>query len=279
MVEQISFWGSFDIWRDAMLVSVMSAAALSYLGVWMVLGRVVWLPLALSQVSSIGLVLAFIAGDLLGMAGHEGHLFLPEIVSLVFTGLVSIYFARRAAGGDQSTVVAYLLSASAVLIAGGFIRGDLHDIQSVLFGNAVLVEHAQVYHVGAAILTVTILHVLFGRKMLFSIFDPDAAGASGVNVFRHNAILYLTFAVMISFSTRAIGALPVFAFCVLPPMFALRLTKTMRAAFVVSVAAGMFSAAAGYYLSFVAGIPAGASMAAVAAMLLAMSYMRRDVIQ
>ena len=279
MAEQVSFWSSHAIWLDAMLVSMMCAAVLSYLGVWMVLGRVVYLPLALTQVSSVGVVLAFIIGDVVGIHVHGGHFFSPELMAMVMAGAAAVYFADAGRRSGEVTVVAYLVSASAVLILGIFMRGDLHDVQSILFGNAVLVEPEQIWHVGAAAVSVAIIHTLFRKKMLYSIFDPDSAGASGMGVFRYNFILFLTFAVMIAFSTRAIGALPVFAFCVLPPMAALKTAQSMRSVFILSSVFGVFSAAMGYYISFVMELPTGASMAMVSAFLLGLTFLfrlRRD---
>lgn len=61
-MESVDFWVNWFVWRDAMLVSLLSAASLSYLGVWVVVKRVVYVPLALSQVSSVGVVFAYLLG-------------------------------------------------------------------------------------------------------------------------------------------------------------------------------------------------------------------------
>ena len=58
--------------------------------------------------------------------------------------------------------------------------------------------------------------------------------------------MFLTFAVAISVSTRAIGALPVFAFMVIPPAAALLLGARMWSVFAISVAVGVVSAFVGY---------------------------------
>ena len=50
----MDFWAEFDFWRDPMAVAVVSGAALSYIGVWVSLKKVVYVPLALSQVSRKG---------------------------------------------------------------------------------------------------------------------------------------------------------------------------------------------------------------------------------
>lgn len=269
MGDAPSFWASSFVWRDAMAAAVLSAAALSSLGVWVVLKRVVYVPLALSQVSSVGVVAAFLLGDLVARGGVGGTLFDPAWMSLLFAALASLYFARAREKSGDATAVAYLLSAASVLILGGFIRNDLHDIQSVLFGNAVLVETRQVVIVAVVAVLATVVHVLFYRRILFVSFDADAAGASGMSVFRTEALLFLSLAVSISVATRAIGALPAFGFTVLPPLAALQLGGSMRQSMLLSTLIGVCSAALGYYLSFVWELPTGACIV----VLMGMTYL------
>ncbi|MDD5307657.1 MAG: metal ABC transporter permease [Deltaproteobacteria bacterium] len=268
MPADIGFWASSFVWRDAMIVAVLSASALAYLGVWVVLKRAVYVPLALSQVSSAGVVLAFLIGAWLGVDEHDRHglgmLFDPSWMSLLFALLTAFWFARPRGESSNAVVVAYLLGSAAVLVLGGFVRQDLHDVQSVLFGNAVLVDTIQILYVGVAALVAALVHALMHRRFLFVSFDPDAAGAAGLGPFRVEVALYATFALMISVATRAIGALPAFGLMVLPALTGLHLGRSMRAAFAISVASGVLAAGFGYYASFVLGLPTGASMVALA---------------
>lgn len=262
-MDEVSFWNSAFMWRDAIIVSGIAAAVLSYLGVWVTLKRVVYVPLALSQVSSVGVVLSFWFCGLLDL--HETPVILdPAWVSLAFAVATAFYFARPRDHGDTATVVAYLLAAAGALLVGVFVRQDVHDVESILFGSAVLVETIQIAYVGVAGLAIAILHVLFYRRFLFVSFDADTAAASRFPVYATEVVLYVTFAVMISVTTRAIGALPAFGFTVLPALAALNLSSSMRRAFGLAVIIGVVCALAGYYLSFVWELPTGASMVALA---------------
>lgn len=267
-MEGVSFWASWFIWRDAMLVALLSAAALSYLGVWVVVKRVVYVPLALSQVSSVGVVFAYLLGSWLGVGTHDLHgcwlLLDPAWLSLAFALGTAFWFARPHEDSSLAIVTAYLLSGAAVMILGGLVRQDLHDVQSVLFGNAVLVDTVQILYVGGAALFVLVVHALLHRRFLFVSFDPDAASAAGLRPFQTEVLLYATFALMISVATRAIGAMPAFGLMVLPAMAGLRLARSMRTAYVIAMVSGTLAAGFGYYLSFRFGIPTGASMVALA---------------
>ena len=262
------FWASWFAWRDAMIVALLAAAALAYLGVWVVLKRVVYVPLALSQVSSVGVVLAYLLGSWLGVHPHDaygcGIVLDPSWLSLLFALGTAFWFARAHEDSSLAVVTAYLLSGAVVLILGGLVRQEMHDVQSVLFGNAVLVDTVQILYVGGAALAVFVTHLLLHRRFLFVSFDPDAAGAAGLRPFRTEVILYASFALMISVATRAIGALPAFGLMVLPAMAGLRLGKSMRAAFAIAMVSGALAAGFGYYLSFRLSVPTGAAMVGLA---------------
>lgn len=267
MTEQLSFWAASFVWRDAMIVAVVCATALAYLGVWVALKEVVYVPLALSQVSSVGVVAAFLAAGWLAKLdiGWDGFPVCdPAFTSFLFALLIAFYFARAPRLGGRAVVVAYLLSSAAVLLLGRFVRQDMHDMQSILFGNAVLVETIQVVYVSVAALLVALIHCLGYRRFLYASFDPDSYGAAGKNVFYTEVLLYVTFAVMISVATRAIGALPAFGLMILPALCGLRLGRTMHRVFFVSMLVGALSAALGYYVSFIWELPTGACMVAVA---------------
>ncbi len=263
-MSEPSFWASWFVWRDALIVAAVAAAVLGYLGVWVALKRVVYVPLALSQVSSAGVVLSFWLCSLFDL--HDAPALLdPAWFSLLFAAATAFLFARAERSGDNTTVIAYLAGSAAALLLGAFVRQDVHDVQSILFGSAVLVETIQIAYVGAAALAVVVLHLLLYRRFLFVSFDRDTAGAAGFAVYTYEVLLYLTFALMISVATRAVGALPAFGFTVFPALAGLRLASSMRQAVLAAVVVGVSSAAVGYYLSFVWELPTGATMVALAA--------------
>lgn len=269
-MEEYGFLDSMFVWRDAMIVALLSSAVLAYLGVWVVLKRVVFVPLALSQVSSFGLVLAAFLGGFLGSGSDHAHesggSFHALLLSVVVSVLLGLWLARPREEGSQAVVSTYLIASAGVLLVGNLITDKLHDVESVLFGSAVLVETHQIFIVGSAALLVALIHFLYYRRFLFVSFDADAAGATGMPVFSTEALLIASFALMISVVTQAIGALPAFGFMVLPGLFALRIATTMRGAFTFAILLGLFSAGFGYYLSFRFDTPTGATMVALSAL-------------
>jgi len=268
--EAVPFWENWPIWWEAMLVALFCGAGLAYLGVWVALKRVVYVPLAISQVAAVGVVAAFLLEEAAGLTpGGEWHwLCEPSWIALLFAVASAFYFARPEAGGERATGVAYLVCSALVLALGAFVRRDLHDISSVLFGQAVLAQLSQVVTTAAALAVVLCVHLLFHRRFLFSCHDPAAAAAAGLPVYGLQVLLYATFALMLSVATRALGALPAFGLCLLPALAALRVARGMGQALALAATLGLVSAGLGYYLSFAFELPAGASMVLVAGLLL-----------
>jgi ABC-type Mn2+/Zn2+ transport system permease subunit len=267
MSEQITFLGSFPLWRDPVLVAVLCSAALSSLGIWMVLRKTSFIPLALSQISSLGIIAAFFAEELLVRnicPDCGGVLPVASTAAFLFALIAALYFARPESRAADSIAATYLLSSAALLLLGNYVRRDIHDVQSILYGSAVLADKATLI---LSLLTATgtaLVQILYFKRFTITGFDPDSAGALGINVYFTEAVLYATTALVISIATRALGALPAFGLMVLPALTGLRIAGSMRHAILASMAAAVTAAAVGYYASFTLDLPAGASMTAVA---------------
>jgi len=268
--DTVPFWENWHIWWEAMLVALLGGAGLAYLGVWVALKRVLYVPLALSQVAAVGVVVAFLVEEATGLEPTDAWHWLcePAWIALLFALASAFVFARPRGEGDRPTVVAYLVGSALVLGLGSFVRRDLHDVAGVLFGQAVLAHLSQVITTASALAVVLAAHALFHRRLLFAAHDPAAAEAAGLRIYRLEVLLYAGFAVMLSVTTRALGALPAFGLCVLPALAALRVARSMAQALALATALGLLSAGLGYYLSFSFELPAGASMVLVAGALL-----------
>ena len=70
-----------------------------------------------------------------------------------------------------------------------------------------------------------------------------------------------------------VGALPVFAFTVIPAAAALMITERIRLTLALSVAFGVVAAAVGYYVSWTEQLPTGASMVVVASLFLVPGFL------
>jgi ABC-type Mn2+/Zn2+ transport system permease subunit len=141
-------------------------------------------------------------------------------------------------------------------------------VENVLFGNTVFVPSAQLAALGVVALLVLALHILMGRHFLTATFDRDFAAAAGVRVGLHDQLFYISLAIALAFMIGAIGVMPVFGLMVMPAATGLLLASRARAVLCWAMAAGLVTAALGFYLSFVFSWPTGPAILATGGALL-----------
>lgn len=279
MAEGSASWeelaSALELFRDPILCGALAGAVLGYLGVFVVLRRMVFVTAAISQSAGLGVALAFYAQIHLGLevdpvAGAVG-------LSLLTMSTFALPVERLRLSRESFLGAAYITAAAAAVLVGDRISQEAHDISGILFGTAVLVRRSDLLWVAGSGALVTLIHALWHRGFLFAAFDPDGARVQKLPVRLLDATMWTSLALMVSFSTRALGVLPVFAFAVLPAMAALLVgmgpARTMALAGVIGGASG----ALGYLAAYLFALPVGASQATVLAVVLAVMLLARRV--
>jgi zinc transport system permease protein len=263
------FAKSYFLWRDPMIVGAVSGAICGFLGVYIVLRRIIFVSAMLTQVSSFGVALAFYLQGFSALS-LLGSLIDPFALSLVMTALAALFFSLKSSFFriSQEGIIGfgYLLASGIVVIISNQITRESHDIADILFGSAVVVDPKEVYIVPAVAFLSIIIHSVFFKDFVFVSFDPETARLFKYPVRMLNTILLLTIGIVIAVTTRALGALPVFALAVLPPLTALFLTERLSWVLALSVLIGVLSAVLGYYFSFILSLPTGASITTCASL-------------
>jgi zinc transport system permease protein len=279
----MSFWDARFLWGEPMVAAVLAAALLGYLGFFVVLRRMAFMSASLSQVSGLGVAVAFWVGSLINVEPHAPApwLLAPGTFAFVFAALGAVLMAlnpRSRRVSPESLVALLYLGASAgvmVVLSSPRIAQEAHEVGDLLFGNAVVVRHEDVVELAVAALLTFGLHALFFKEFLFASFDAETAKVFGVPVKRMELLLYFSLALCIAVATRAIGALPVFAFLVLPAGAALLFSERLRAVMALSVGIAVVCAALGYYLSWTLSLPTGSVMVSLAVIVWAFAALKR----
>ncbi|MFO1519997.1 MAG: iron chelate uptake ABC transporter family permease subunit [bacterium] len=260
------FLQEWQLWRDPIMAGMLCGLVLSLLGVYILLNRIVFVSLALSQGASFGIFLAFLLGGWVGLnlENSSWPLFLGFLIA-IFT---AVFFARLRKSiryPDESLIgLIYIVTSGLIIVIGDRITQGRHNIDNLLFGDAVAVTFEDLLLMAAVALPILFLHFLFRREFLYSSADADFMRIRGINTRRWMVLLYLTLTAAITASLKVLGALPVFALMVLPPFIALKKTKGLRDAFLVSILIGTLLPALGYYFSFLFSFPTGGSLILVA---------------
>ncbi len=273
------FINSYFLWRDPMIVGAVTGAVCGFLGVYVVLRRIIFVSATLTQISSFGVALSFYLEGL-GLAVFSS-LFGPFALSLILTAIAAGFYAlkRDFTRISREGVIAFgfLLASGGVIILADRIVSGTHDIATILFGSAVVVDPTDVFLIPAVAVIIFIIHLIYYKDFIFVSFDTESARLFKYPVRRLNTLLLITVAVVVAVATRAMGALPVFALLALPPLASLYLTENLPLVFVFSVIIGTLSAVLGYFFSFVLSIPTGASIAVCASVFFILSLLWREI--
>jgi zinc transport system permease protein len=273
------FVNSYFLWRDPMIVGAVSGAICGFLGVYVVLRRIIFVSAALTQVSSFSVALTFYLQGL-AVVSSLGSLIDPFAMSLIFTAMAALFFAlkRDFFPISQEGVIGFgfLIASGFVVILGDRITKGAHDIADILFGSAVVVDPRDVYVIPSVALITIIVHLMFYKDFIFVSFDQDTALLYKYPVRLLNTILLLTVGIIVAVTTRALGALPVFGLIALPPLSALFLTEKLNMVFIFSAIIGVLSALLGYFFSFILSIPTGASITVVASLFFMIGFFVGD---
>lgn len=274
-------FANLPIFKDAIITGGLAGALLGFIGVHVVLRRMVFASSAIAQAAALGVALSFwvpiVVDPIRHAAGHQGAgahlvsslLFEPVIWAVAASLLATLVFianpVRLHLTRESLLGLVFLASGAGAVIVGDRITQEAHDLSAILFGSAVVVQPADLVLVTAATVGLLCGHLWLWRALIFVGYDPTGARVQGVPVRRLNAFLFLSIGLAVALCTRALGALPVFAFSVLPAMAALALTSRMSAVFLLATLFGAVSGVAGYAVSFRAELPVGATQTALAA--------------
>ena len=279
MNQLTEFINSYFLWKEAMLAGAITGAVCGFLGIYVVLRRIIFVSAALTQISSLGVALAFYFEGM--AAGVLLPIINPFFLSLGLTISAAYFFGVKK---DYQRIsqegiigVGFLIASACVVIIGDKITKGAHDVADIVFGAAVVVSIRELYVIIAVALIVCFIHWKYFKDFIFVSFDSDMAGLFKYPVRVLNSILLISIGLLIAVSTRAMGALPVFGLLALPSLSALLITEKLHYVFIVSVIIGLTSAVFGYFFSFIFDLPTGATICLVASLIFILSYVIKNI--
>jgi zinc/manganese transport system permease protein len=252
----------FDMFQLPFMVQAFAAAVitgvlLSYLGVHVVGRGIVFVDLALGQISSLGVAFAAFIGS--------GVTSIPLIFTLVGALLMS-FINIRDKRLKQEAIIGILYafaSALTVLLISKTPHGD-SDVQEVLFGSILSVGWDQISLVGIVFGAIALMHIIFFRKF-FALTESFENGEHHlVGIFNiWNFLFYISIGLAIVFAVKINGVIPVFSYLIIPAVSGIMLSKNnitvLILAFIISILASFF----GLNFSFHYDFPAGSSIVTV----------------
>lgn len=242
---------------QAFVAACLTGLLLSYMGVHVVGRGIVFVDLALGQISSLGVAFAAFIGT--------GLTSIPLIFTLSGALLMSFINIRDKRLRQEAVIgILYAFtSALTVLFISKTPHGD-SDIQEVLFGNILSVSWAEITTMGIVFGAIAILNLVFHKKF-FALTESFENGTNHlVGIFNvWNFLFYISIGLAIVFAVRTNGVIPVFSFLIIPAVSAIMIAKSMRTVIIIALVISLLGSFFGLNFSFHYDFPAGSSIVAV----------------
>ncbi len=245
-----------DFTTMALASGALVGLVCSYLGMFVVLRRIVFVGASLAQAASAGVALSALA--------HWPPALGAGLAILLGVGVFAHEPAHRRLPGEAIVGAAWAAAgAAAVLLLAFAPHGETHMLD-LLFGNILGVTPGDIAFLAGAFAVVAAIHVAFAKEILLVAFDPEMARTLGYRVGAWNFLFFLTLGGAIAVAIRAAGVLLVFAMLVFPPMIGLVASRRWAAACLVSALSALASVGLGVWASLRWDLPTGSAIVAVA---------------
>jgi ABC-type Mn2+/Zn2+ transport system permease subunit len=261
--------------RDALVGSVVVGLVCPLVGVYFVLRRMIFLGVALPQLSAAGIAFSFLAyRTTVGVHEHGavGERALAMVGSFGFTlGGLLVLAALERQGRETVEArigVTYAVAAAATLL---FLAADPWgeaQMVNLLKGDILATTGTSLRLLAGALGTVVLVLFAFRKEFLLVSFDRDLAVVFGKRAGLWDALLYLAIGVTISLGVMVAGPLVTFGFLVVPPLAARLLARRMLGFSLTAAAIGGVAAFAGFYCAYRLDLPLGPTQVAVASVAL-----------
>jgi ABC-type Mn2+/Zn2+ transport system permease subunit len=249
--------------RTALLGTIAIGVTCAYLGVYVVLRRIVFVGATLAQISSAGIALGILTG------------WSPNALSLSLTGLAVLFFSHPGFGRrwPQDAALGVLFTASgaaAILLVAHTARGN-EEVVNLLQGNLLALTASEARWMAAAFGAILLAHLAFYKEFLYLSFDPAMAATQGYRAGVWNLGFYALLGLAIALAIKSIGVLLMFAFLVMPAATGLVVSRRLVGAIAVAMGSAAASVFIGIWLSYRWDFPSAPMIVAVMAGVLAMS--------
>lgn len=270
--------------RNSVYISLLIGFVCPLVGVYLVLRRVVFLGVALPQVSSCGIAFAF-AMQGWGWIPHAHDSAEERAIALggsvVFTLaailLLSILERRERGLIEGRTGTAYVLAGAwSILLLVQNPLGE-HGMLELLRGEIIAVSNTDLTLTGVTFGLVVVCLAVFQKEFLLVSFDREMAVTLKKRVIVWDTFLFTLIGLTISVSVLSVGPLVAFGFLLLPPLIAYQFARTMRQFALGASAIGGVTAVVGFCIAYRRDLPVGPTDVALSGVLYAIAFCARKL--
>jgi len=251
--------------RNSVYTSVLIGFACPLVGVFLVLRRLVFIGVALPQISSTGVAIALSVPFWLGAmrpehAAHSEHL-LAYTGSLVFS-LSAIFvlalLERRGRGLPEGRLgTLYVVAAALNILLLSKNRYAEVGWLDLLKGEVITIDDVDLGMTALTLALVLTVLGLYHKELLLVSFDRAMAVTLGKNIVFWDLLLYLLIGLTVSMAVLSVGPLIAFGFLLMPALTAHHFARTMRQFTLFASLLGGVSAFVGFWIAYELDWPVG----------------------
>jgi ABC-type Mn2+/Zn2+ transport system permease subunit len=253
--------------RLALAAGVISSGICAYLGVFVILKRIVFVGIALAELGALGVILGF-------------TLHLPPLLCasvLTFTGVLIFWAPYHLGSLSRESLIglSYCLAAGlSVILLAKNPAVETHGLD-LISGNLLYARFSDLPILLVLILLVGGTHLVLFKELLFVSYDRETAESLKLPAKYYDLLIYVLLGLTISLIIKIVGVLFVFASLVIPPMIGLSLCRRTKWIFLSSISAGVLSIPAGLYFSYHWDLPSGPAIIGVYGVIFLAAALRR----
>ncbi|MBC7288585.1 MAG: metal ABC transporter permease, partial [Armatimonadetes bacterium] len=230
--QQIAQMWQYEFMRAALVGAAMLGALGGYLAVYVVLRRVVFLSVALSECSAVGLALALMGGVAMSAV-------LPYSVAGALAGVLLLSVLGRGRRLPAESVVGAVYAGAAavsILVLALAHLHESHEVRALLWGDVLTLSWRQVRVALVVFAAIALAELALYKEFLFCSFDPEMARTVGLPVTVLDILFFTLLGITIPIAVSIAGLLVAFAYLVLPGVVGLLLARRMGTAFLIAAA-------------------------------------------
>lgn len=270
--------------RNSIYISLLVGLVCPLVGVYLTLRRLIFMGVALPQISSCGIAFAF-AFHTWGLIPHfegseHGLAFFGSTLFTLTAILVLSVMERRGRGLVEGRVgTAYVLAGAwSILLLVKNPYGE-HGLLERLKGEIIAVSNADLAWTAAIFGAVAIALFVFRKELLLVSFDREMAITLRKSVLAWDSLLFLLIGLTVSMAVLSVGPLVTFGFLLIPPVMAHLLARTMWQFALLASLIGVVAAFVGFCIAFRWDLPVGPTDVALLGILYGVAFAAKKVVQ
>jgi len=266
--------------RNSIYTSVLVGLACPLVGVFLVVRRLVFMGVALPQISSTGVAVALSLPMWFGfkLSDHSSQsahtlAFIGSITFSLFAILALAFMERRGRGQPEGRLgTAYVVSSAlSILLLAKNPYGEIGWLD-MLKGEVITISNADLILTAAALALVVLTLGLFHKELLLVSFDRETAIILRKNVIFWDVLLYVVIGLTVSMAVLSVGPLIAFGFLLIPALTAHLFARTMRRFTLLASVIGGTAAFIGFCIAYAWDLPVGPTDVVLLGMIYGVSW-------